>query len=83
MRRNIKKVCIFVFPSCDGVLLLCVKYQLDMTETNVKKDWKKEVWSYCLLVIGSALFAVGDVMFVNPYHLAPGGVYGLANVFNA
>jgi uncharacterized membrane-anchored protein YitT (DUF2179 family) len=22
-------------------------------------------------------------MFVNPYHLAPGGVYGLANVFNA
>ena len=36
-----------------------------------------------MLVIGSALFAVGDVMFVNPYHLAPGGVYGLANVFNA
>ena len=29
------------------------------------------------------MFAVGDVMFVNPYHLAPGGVYGLANVFNA
>ena len=54
-----------------------------MTETNLKKDWKKEVWSYCLLIIGSALFAVGDVMFVNPYHLAPGGVYGLANVFNA
>ena len=54
-----------------------------MTETTVKRDWKKEVWSYCLLVIGSALFAVGDVMFVNPYHLAPGGVYGLANVFNA
>ena len=41
------------------------------------------MWSYCLLVIGSALFAVGDVMFVSPYHLAPGGVYGLANVFNA
>ena len=39
--------------------------------------------SYALLVLGSALFAVGDVMFVNPYHLAPGGVYGLANVFNA
>jgi len=36
-----------------------------------------------LLVLGSALFAVADVMFVNPYHLAPGGVYGLANVFNA
>ncbi len=54
-----------------------------MTEVKAKKDWKKELWSYCLLIIGSALFAVGDVMFVNPYHLAPGGVYGLANVFNA
>lgn len=44
---------------------------------------KTEIYSYLLLVLGSALFAVGDVMFVNPYHLAPGGVYGLANVFNA
>ncbi len=48
-----------------------------------ERDWKKEIGSYLLLVLGSALFAVGDVMFVNPYHLAPGGVYGLANVFNA
>ena len=54
-----------------------------MTEFKEKKDWKKEVLSYALLVLGSALFAVGDVMFVNPYHLAPGGVYGLAHVFNA
>ena len=54
-----------------------------MTKTATPKDWKKEIVSYLLLVLGSALFAVGDVMFVNPYHLAPGGVYGLANVFNA
>ena len=54
-----------------------------MTERKTRKDWKKEVGSYLLLILGSALFAVGDVMFVNPYHLAPGGVYGLANVFNA
>ena len=54
-----------------------------MTKEKTEKDWKKEMWSYCLLIIGSALFAVGDVMFVNPYHLAPCGVYGLANVFNA
>ena len=54
-----------------------------MDNVNNKKDWKKEIVSYLLLVLGSALFAVGDVMFVNPYHLAPGGVYGLANVFNA
>lgn len=54
-----------------------------MTNTLEKKDVKKEILSYLLLVLGSAMFAVGDVMFVNPYHLAPGGVYGLANVFNA
>ena len=54
-----------------------------MTEIKTRKDWKKEVGSYLLLILGSALFAVGDVLFVNPYHLAPGGVYGLANVFNA
>ncbi len=44
---------------------------------------KQNILAYLYLVIGSALFAVGDVMFVNPYHQAPGGVYGLANVFNA
>ncbi len=44
---------------------------------------KQEILAYFYLILGSALFAVGDVMFVNPYHLAPGGVYGLANVFNA
>ncbi len=44
---------------------------------------KQQILSYLYLALGSALFAVGDVMFVNPYHLAPGGVYGLANVFNA
>lgn len=35
-----------------------------------------------MLILGSALFAAGDVMFVNPYLLAPGGTYGLSNVFN-
>lgn len=45
-------------------------------------NWKREVVAYLFLVIGSALFAVGDVMFVNPYLLAPGGTYGLSNVLN-
>ena len=50
----------------------------------MKNDkFRTEIISYLYLILGSALFAVGDVMFVNPYHLAPGGVYGLANVFNA
>ena len=38
--------------------------------------------AYALLTVGSLLFAVGDVMFVNPYLMAPGGTYGLSNVFN-
>ena len=46
-------------------------------------NWKQEIVSYALLIFGSALFAIGDVMFVNPYHLAPGGTYGLSNVLNA
>lgn len=44
--------------------------------------FKQEVIAYLLLIVGSALFAVGDVMFVNPYMMAPGGTYGLSNVFN-
>lgn len=47
-----------------------------------KKSFKQEVAAYLLLILGSAIFAVGDVMFVNPYLMAPGGTYGLANVFN-
>ena len=47
-----------------------------------KLSWKEQVWAYFLLVLGSFLFAVGDVMFVNPYNLAPGGTYGLSNVLN-
>ena len=50
--------------------------------TTDKKNWKNEVLAYAMLVLGSALFAVGDVMFVNPYMMAPGGTYGLSNVFS-
>ena len=46
-------------------------------------NWKQDIISYAFLLFGSALFAIGDVMFVNPYNLAPGGTYGLSNVLNA
>lgn len=49
-----------------------------MEKTRVKE----QVYAYLLLILGSALFAVGDVMFVNPYLMAPGGTYGLSNVLN-
>lgn len=48
-------------------------------EKLFSKHWVK---AYLFILIGSFLFAAGDVMFVNPYRLAPGGTYGLANVFN-
>ena len=63
--------------------MVTINNETIMSKEKSKVDFKTEVVSYLLLILGSALFAVGDVMFVNPYHLAPGGVYGLANVFNA
>ena len=50
--------------------------------THNNNKLKQERLAYFLLTIGSALFAIGDVMFVNPYLMAPGGTYGLSNVFN-
>ena len=53
-----------------------------MTNCVSKSKFKEEVFSYVFLILGSALFAVGDVMFVNPYLMAPGGTYGISNVLN-
>ena len=47
-----------------------------------KNKVKEQIFAYLMLIVGSFLFAVGDVMFVNPYLLAPGGTYGLSNVLN-
>ena len=54
-----------------------------MANTNTQSKFKQEFFAYVLLILGSALFAVGDVMFVNPYMMAPGGTYGLSNVFSS
>ncbi|MEG1498766.1 MAG: YitT family protein [Bacteroidales bacterium] len=53
---------------------------INQREKLFSKQW---YISYAFLIAGSILFAVGDVMFVNPYKLAPGGTYGLANVLNS
>ena len=53
-----------------------------MIKIDPKKRLWQEVLAYFLLTVGSLLFAIGDVMFVNPYLMAPGGTYGLSNVFN-
>lgn len=52
---------------------------ISKNEKFLSKEW---LLAYTYIIVGSLLFAIGDVMFVNPYRLAPGGTYGLANVFN-
>lgn len=51
-------------------------------DTMKREGVGRQIVSYFYILLGCLLFAVGDVMFVNPYLLAPGGTYGLANVLN-
>lgn len=55
----------------------------EFTDSFRDGKWRKEILSYLLVIAGSLLFAVGDVMFANPYRLAPGGTYGISNVLNS
>ena len=52
----------------------------DSTEKFGSKEWFK---AGGMVVVGTFIFVLGDIMFANPYHLAPGGTYGLSNVLNA
>lgn len=65
--------------------ILLIVFFLDLYQLYMEKRknvFKEQIVAYLMLILGSALFAVGDVMFVNPYLMAPGGTYGLSNVFN-
>lgn len=57
-------------------------------------DWKKHLsvlsspqwwWSWFMIIIGCTLLAAGYVLFISPYNIVPGGVYGagivLHNIF--
>ena len=57
-------------------------------------DWKKHLsvlkspqwwWSWVKIIIGCTLLAAGYVLFISPYKIVPGGVYGagivLHNIF--
>lgn len=48
-------------------------------EKFLSNEW---ISAYLYLIIGSIIFAVSDILFVVPYKLAPGGVYGIATVLN-
>ncbi len=50
---------------------------------DAEKPFSKEWYiAYGKVIIGCFIFALVDFLFVVPYGLAPGGVYGLMSVFN-
>ncbi|MEG3048106.1 MAG: YitT family protein, partial [Mucinivorans sp.] len=42
----------------------------------------KEIKSYALVLCGAFLIAAAFVLFITPYKIVPGGVYGAGVVFN-
>jgi len=48
--------------------------------TKEKLFSKQWFIAYSLIVIGSFILAAGFVFFINPYHIVPGGVYGIGIV---
>ena len=52
-----------------------------MSFTSKEKPFsKKWFYSYSLILIGSFIMAAGYVLFISPYKLVPGGVYGIGIV---
>ena len=49
---------------------------------NTKKDFKLIAQNISFLVVGSILYAAGIALFLDPNQLAPGGVVGIAIIFN-
>lgn len=49
---------------------------------NTKKDFKLIAQNIAFLIVGSILYAAGIALFLDPNQLAPGGVVGIAIIFN-
>ena len=47
-----------------------------------KENIKTLIRDYALILLGTAIMAVGYVIFVSPLKLAPGGVYGIAIILH-
>ncbi|MBO6118656.1 MAG: YitT family protein [Bacteroidales bacterium] len=51
--------------------------------SEAEKPFSKQWYTaYGKIIFGCFIFALADLLFVVPYGLAPGGVYGLMSVFN-
>lgn len=47
------------------------------------KDMKKEITSWMGIFLGCTIMAIGFVLFINPYGIVPGGVYGASIVLHS
>ena len=47
-----------------------------------KRFSKRWIINYSLIVIGSFILASGFVLFITPYKIVPGGVYGISIVLH-
>ena len=54
-----------------------------MSTVKSATDANKELKAWGILILGSLVFAIGSILFANPYRLAPGGTWGLSTVLNA
>ena len=43
------------------------------------KHW---LWNYVLLILGAFILAMGYVLFITPYKIVPGGIYGVSIVIH-
>ena len=48
-------------------------------KSDIKKHW---LLNYTLMVIGAFIVATGFVLFITPYKIVPGGVYGLSIIIH-
>lgn len=54
-----------------------------MAFLNKEKVFSKKWWiNYSLIVVGSFILASGFVLFITPYKIVPGGVYGISIVLH-
>lgn len=51
-------------------------------QTNRRAKWAKRCMDYLCFVLGSACYSFGFAFFINPNHISPGGLTGIAAIVN-
>lgn len=52
------------------------------TKMNISFNSKHWVWNYFLIVVGAFILATGFVLFITPYKIVPGGIYGISIILH-